>query len=260
MSEDVILETRELRREFGALVAVDNVSVKVRANTLHSIIGPNGAGKTTFFNLLSGNLRPTSGQVIFKGRDITNLPLYRTAHLGIGRSFQITNIFPNLSVFENIRLASQALGKDNFKMIFPSKHFREYEERAWEVIQQVGLTDRALTPSRTLPHGDQRKLELGMLLAPDPEVLLLDEPTAGMAAEQVPELLALIQQVQDVGDKTVMLVEHNMNVVMSVSDMITVMHQGAVLAEGTPSEISANEQVQIAYLGDLYGELDKIAE
>lgn len=259
MSEDVILETRKLRREFGALIAVANVSVEVRTNTLHSIIGPNGAGKTTFFNLLSGNLKPTSGQVIFKGRDITNLPLHRTAHLGIGRSFQITNIFPNLSVLENIRLAGQALGKDSFKMFFPSKHFSKYEERAWEVIRQVGLTDRALTPARTLPHGDQRKLELGMLLAPDPEVLLLDEPTAGMAAEQVPELLALIQQVQDVGDKTVMLVEHNMNVVMSVSDMITVMHQGEVLAEGTPSEIAANEVVQSAYLGDLYGELGKVA-
>ncbi|MFN2189521.1 MAG: ABC transporter ATP-binding protein [Candidatus Promineifilaceae bacterium] len=259
MSENVILETQELRREFGALVAVDDVSVKVEANTLHSIIGPNGAGKTTFFNLLSGNLQPTSGKVIFKGEDITHLPLHRTAHLGIGRSFQITNIFPNLSVLENIRLASQALGHDNFKMIFPGKRFKKYIERAWEVINQVGLTDRALTLARTLPHGDQRKLELGMLLAPDPEVLLLDEPTAGMAAEQVPELLHLIDKVQEMGDKTVMLVEHNMNVVMSLSDKITVMHQGAVLAEGTPEEIAANEVVQSAYLGDLYGEFDQMS-
>jgi branched-chain amino acid transport system ATP-binding protein len=258
MNNDVVLETRELRREFGALVAVADVSIEVRAATLHSIIGPNGAGKTTFFNLLSGNLKPTSGQVIYKGRDITNLPLYKTAHLGIGRSFQITNIFPNLTVLENIRLASQALGRDNFQMFRSHRHFRKYMERAWEVIQQVGLTDSALMLARTLPHGDQRKLELGMLLAPDPEVLLLDEPTAGMAAEQVPELLALIQQVQDESDKTVMLVEHNMHVVMSVSDVITVMHQGQVLAEGTPAEISANEVVQSAYLGDLYGELDKI--
>jgi ABC-type branched-subunit amino acid transport system ATPase component/ABC-type branched-subunit amino acid transport system substrate-binding protein len=250
-----ILETDRLRKEFGALVAVANVSIKVRPNTIHSIIGPNGAGKTTFFNLLSGNIEPTSGRVFFKGRDITHLPLYRTAHLGIGRSFQITNIFPNLTVLENIRLACQALGRDNFQLLRHYSHFRQYEERAWEVIQQVGLAERAMMPARTLPHGDQRKLELGMILAPDPEVLLLDEPTAGMAAEQVPELMGLIREIQDAGDKTVMLVEHNMNVVMSVSDYITVMHQGQILAEGTPEEIAANEVVQSAYLGALYGDL-----
>lgn len=258
MAEEIILETRDLRREFGALVAVADVSIQVRANTLHSIIGPNGAGKTTFFNLLSGNLKPTSGQVIFKGRNITNLPLHRTAHLGIGRSFQITNIFPNLTVLENIRLSCQALGRDNFRLFSSHRRFRQYEERAWEVIQQVSLSERALMPARTLPHGDQRKLELGMLLAPDPEVLLLDEPTAGMAAEQVPELMDLIQQVQEAGNKTVMLVEHNMNVVMRVSDIITVMHQGQVLAEGTPAEIASNEVVQSAYLGELYGELESV--
>ncbi|MCB8923793.1 MAG: ABC transporter ATP-binding protein [Ardenticatenaceae bacterium] len=259
MAEEIILQTRNLRREFGALVAVADVSIQVQANTLHSIIGPNGAGKTTFFNLLSGNLKPTSGQVLFKGRDITNLPLHRTAHLGIGRSFQITNIFPNLTVLENVRLSCQALGKDNFRLFSSHRRFRQYEERAREVIDQVGLTKEALLLARTLPHGGQRKLELGMLLAPDPEVLLLDEPTAGMAAEQVPELLELIQQVQELGNKTVMLVEHNMNVVMSVSDFITVMHQGQVLAEGAPSEIAANEVVQSAYLGELYGELEAMA-
>jgi branched-chain amino acid transport system ATP-binding protein len=255
MENNVILETQKLRKAFGALVAVANVSIKVRANSLHSIIGPNGAGKTTFFNLLSGNIIPTSGQVIFKGRDITNLPLHRTAHLGIGRSFQITNIFPNLTVFENIRLSCQALGRDNFKLFRSHHAFQKYKERTWAVIKLVGLTERALSIARTLPHGDQRKLELGMILAPDPDVLLLDEPTAGMAAEQVPELMELIQQIQDAGDKTVMLVEHNMNVVMSVSDFITVMHQGQVLAEGTPAEIAANEVVQSAYLGGLYGDL-----
>ena len=252
MAEEIILETRNLRRQFGALVAVADVSIQVKAGSLHSIIGPNGAGKTTFFNLLSGNLEPTSGQVFFKGRDITRLPLYRTAHLGIGRSFQITNIFPNLTVLENIRLACQALGRDNFKLFRSHRAFRQYEERAWEVIHQVGLGERALTPGRTLPHGDQRKLELGMILAPDPELLLLDEPPAGMASEQVPELIVLIQQIQASGHKTVMLVEHNMNVVMNVSDKITVMHYGNVLAEGTPTEISANETVQQAYLGALY--------
>lgn len=253
---DTILEADNLRKEFGALVAVDDVSLQVQANTLHSIIGPNGAGKTTLFNLLSGTIEPTSGRVSFRGRDITHLPVHKTIHLGIGRSFQITNIFPNLSVLENIRLACQALGRDNFRFLQSARRFTQYEERAWQVIRQVGLTERASMPARTLPHGDQRKLELGMILAPDPEVLLLDEPTAGMAAEQVPELMKLVQSIQEAGNKTIMLVEHNMNVVMSVSDRITVMHQGAVLAEGTPAEIAANEVVQSAYLGTLYGDLE----
>ncbi len=252
MANDIILETRSLRREFGALVAVADVSVKVKIGSFHSIIGPNGAGKTTFFNLLSGNLQPTSGQVFYKGEDITRLPVHRTVHQGIGRSFQITNIFPNLTVMENIRLASQSLGRDNFKFFRSYRAFPKYEERARQVIEQVGLGERALSLARTLPHGDQRKLELGMILAPDPELLLLDEPTAGMASEQVPELMALIREIQAAGNKTIMLVEHNMNVVMNVSDMITVMHYGEVLAEGTPQEISANETVQKAYLGALY--------
>jgi branched-chain amino acid transport system ATP-binding protein len=161
-------------------------------------------------------------------------------------------VFPNLSVLENIRLACQALGHDNFRLLQSHRHFQQYEERAWDVIRQVGLTDRALMLARALPHGDQRKLELGMILAPDPEVLLLDEPTAGMAAEQVPELIDLVKQIQKGGDKTVVMVEHNMNVVMSVSNTITVMHLGRVLAEGTPAEIAVNETVQTAYLGGLY--------
>lgn len=255
MAETIILETKNVRREFGALVAVDDVSIQVAAGSLHSIIGPNGAGKTTFFNLLSGNLLPTSGRVLFKGEDITKLPLHKTAHKGIGRSFQITNIFPNLTVHENIRLAAQALGRDNFKLFRSASRFSDYNGRTWEVIEQVGLMDEALQLANTLPHGAQRKLELGMILAPDPELLLLDEPTAGMASEQVPELMGLIQRIQEAGNKTVMLVEHNMNVVMSVSDKITVMHQGAVLAEGSPDEIAGNETVQTAYLGELYGEL-----
>jgi branched-chain amino acid transport system ATP-binding protein len=255
MADDIILETKKLRKEFGALVAVADVSIQVRANTLHSIIGPNGAGKTTLFNLVSGNITPTSGRVVYKGRDITNLPLHRSVHMGIGRSFQVTNIFPNLTVLENIRLACQALGRDNYKVLRHHHSFHQYEERAWEVMYHVGLAERALQLARNLPHGDQRKLELGMILAPDPEVLLLDEPTAGMASEQVPGLMALVAKIREAGNKTVLLVEHNMNVVMSASDRITVMHQGQVLAEGTPGEIAANEGVQTAYLGGLYGDL-----
>jgi branched-chain amino acid transport system ATP-binding protein len=252
MTSEIIFQTINLRKAFGALVAVDDVNMQVRTNSLHAIIGPNGAGKTTLFNLLSGNLEPTSGKIFYKGRDITNQPVHRTIHSGIGRSFQITNIFPNLTVLENIRLAAQAMGGDNFKFWQAASAFKKYEERAWQVIEQVGLKERAYQFALTLPHGDQRKLELGMILAPDPEVLLLDEPTAGMASEQVPELIELIQDIQRAVNKTVLLVEHNMNVVMSVSDVITVMHQGRVLAEGTPAEIAANSEVQTAYLGGLY--------
>jgi branched-chain amino acid transport system ATP-binding protein len=255
-----ILEARHLSKAFGALLAVDDVSIQVQAGSIHSIIGPNGAGKTTFFNLLSGAFAPTSGQVLHKGRDITRLPLHRTARLGIGRSFQITNLFPNLTALENVRLASQAMGRDNFSFWRPSSYYSEYTGHALAILQQVGLAARAAQPARTLAHGDQRKLELGIILASRPEVLLLDEPTAGMAAEQVPELIQLIQQIQQEGNKTVVLVEHNMNVVMSISDRITVMHQGRVLAEGAPGEIAANETVQSAYLGGLYDLKERSAD
>ncbi len=251
MDDSVILEARKLRKEFGGLIAVNDVDIKIRAGTFHSIIGPNGAGKTTLFNLLSRTLDPTTGQVFFKGHNITHIPVQRIAHLGIGRSFQITNIFPNLTAFENIRLACQAVGRDNFKMLNLASDFKAYEEKSWQVIRQVGLSERATMVARSLPHGDQRKLELGMILAENPEVLLLDEPTAGMAGEQVPEFMALIKQVQSDGGKTIVLVEHNMSVVMNASEKITVMHQGAILAEGTPTEIAANQEVQSAYLGGM---------
>ncbi len=258
MDDSTILETRELRKAFGGLVAVDGVSMRVQAYTLHTIIGPNGAGKTTFFNLLSGNIRPTSGQVLYKGQDITNLPAHRRAHVGIGRSFQITNVFPNLSVFENVRLAAQAVGRDNFKFWEHHRRFRRYEEQANGILSQVGLAGQAGLPARSLPHGGKRKLELGILLASDPELLLLDEPTAGMAREEIPMLMEVIQSVRASGNKTIILVEHKMDLVMNVSDRISVMHQGQLLAEGTPLEIAGNPTVQSAYLGDLYGDLTEV--
>jgi branched-chain amino acid transport system ATP-binding protein len=252
---DIIIETVALSRHFGALKAVDDVNIKIRRQTLHAIIGPNGAGKTTLFNLISGVLKPTSGQVFYNGIDLTQQPVHKMIHMGIGRSFQITNIFPNLSAFENVRLASQALRKNNFKLFSDTSSIPGCDETTWETLERVGLKDKAFLPAKVLAHGDQRKLELGMILAPDPEVLLLDEPTAGMASEQVPELIELIRTVQAQGTKTVILVEHNMNVVMNNSDFITVMHQGQVLAEGKPAEIAKNKEVQTAYLGGLY-ELD----
>ena len=258
MDESYILETQDLRKAFGGLVAVDGVSMKVKHNTLHTIIGPNGAGKTTFFNLLSGNYRATSGKVFYKGQDITDQPTHRRAHIGIGRSFQITNVFPNLSVLENVRLAAQAVGKDSFKFWEHYRHFRQYEEQAHAILTQVGLAQQAALPARSLPHGGKRKLELGILLASKPELLLLDEPTAGMAREEIPMLMEVIQGVRDMGDKTIILVEHKMDLVMNVSDRISVMHQGQLLAEGTPAEIAGNPTVQKAYLGDLYGDLTEV--
>ena len=255
MDDSTILETQDLRKEFGGLVAVDGVSMQVQAHTLHTIIGPNGAGKTTFFNLLSGNIRPTSGRVLFKGKDITTQPAHRRAHLGIGRSFQITNVFPNLTVLENVRLAAQAVGHDSFKFWQHHRHFPQYEEHAGAIVAQVGLAAQAGLPARRLPHGGKRKLELGILLAADPDLLLLDEPTAGMAREEIPMLMEVINSVRASGDKTIILVEHKMDLVMNVSDRISVMHQGRLLAEGTPMEIAANKTVQAAYLGDLYGDL-----
>ncbi len=247
-----LLETRSLSRHFGGLKAVDNVNLKVMEGHFHSIIGPNGAGKTTLFNLLSSAMKPTSGKVFLRGVEITNMPAHRMAHLGIGRSFQITNIFPSLSVLENVRLAAQALGNDNFRVFKPIENFKAYGEKAYAAIEAVGMKSSAAMPALALNHGEKRKLELAILLAQDPEILLLDEPTAGLASEAVPEFMAMIDRVRSEGEKTVVLVEHNMNVVMSLSDRISVMHQGKLLAEGTPQEIAADPEVQKAYLGELY--------
>ena len=252
---DFLLETKNLRKEFGGLVAVDDVSIQVQAHTLHSIIGPNGAGKTTLFNLLCGTFPPTRGHVLFKGKDITHLPPHRITHLGIGRSFQITNIFPNLTVVENIRIAAQALGKDNFKLFTLADNYSRYLDKARDVIHRVGLDGKEKMIARALSHGDKRKLELGIMLASEPELLLLDEPTAGMSSEQVPALLEIIRSIMALGDKTIILVEHRMDMVMSISDRITVMHLGNVLAEGSPAKISSDRTVQNAYLGGLYGDL-----
>ncbi len=255
MNEKTILEARNLRKSFGGLTAVDDVSIQIRQGTMHAIIGPNGAGKTTLFNLLSGVMPLTAGQVFYKGKDITHLPPQKRAHLGIGRSYQITNIFPNLTVMENIRLAAQAMGKDNFRLFRLADDFKSYFEQAEEVIETVGLSGRELIIARNLPHGEKRKLELGIMLACDPELLLFDEPTAGMSSEQVPELIEIINKVVHEKERTAILVEHRMDMVMSISDVITVMNQGRILAEGNPHEIASNAQVQTAYLGDLYGEL-----
>jgi branched-chain amino acid transport system ATP-binding protein len=252
---NTILEAHHLRKNFGGLVAVSDVSLAVERGSTHSIIGPNGAGKTTLFNLLTGRYKPTSGTVTYNGRDVSNMPVYRRAQLGMGRSFQITNIFPNLSVLENVRLAAQVNSGVNFRFWRTAESYTQYTRRAAEVLELVGLATMAAVPANVLPHGGKRKLELAILLASDPEILLLDEPTAGMASEQVPELIATIDTIRKQGGKTVIMVEHNMSVVLNISDRITVMHQGKVLAEGTPAKITADRTVQSVYLGELYGDI-----
>ena len=253
-----LLETQNLSRYFGGLRAVDGVNFQLKQGHFHSIIGPNGAGKTTFLNLISGALKPTHGRVIYKGQDITDFPAHRMAHLGIARSYQITNLFTTLTVLENVRLAAQALGDDNFRLFTHYKRYHHYEQRAEKVLERVGLASLASAPVISLSHGDKRRLELAMLLSQDPDVLLLDEPTAGLATEQVPEFMALVKEVREQGNKTIVLVEHNMSVVMTLSHRISVMHQGRILAEGTPREISANETVQSAYLGTLYEDTNEL--
>lgn len=251
---DIILQAIDLQKAFGRLIAVDGVSLNVERGTVHSIIGPNGAGKTTFFNLLSGRYPATSGQVFYKGEDVTALAMHQRALKGIGRSFQITNVFPNLTVLENVRLAAQAHSDVNFRFYQLADKYKHFVERAIEVIELVGLQNDINTLATVLPHGGKRKLELAIIIASDPELLLLDEPTAGMASEQVPELLDTIQRIREQGNKTIVLVEHNMSVVMGVSDKITVMNLGKLLSEGTPAEIAKDKIVQKVYLGELYSD------
>lgn len=252
---NVLLKTEHLSRSFGGLQAVRDVSIAVEEGSFHSVIGPNGAGKTTFFNMISGAIKPSSGKVFFAGNEITGLPLHRMIHLGIGRAYQITSLFPSLTVAENVRLAAQARGRDTFKFWQHSDRFERYHERAQTALKLVGLRGVEQVLASALPHGDKRKLELALLLASEPRLLLLDEPTAGMAANQVPELIEIIQQLRQSGQHTIILVEHRMDVVMSISDQITVMHGGSVLAEGTPQAIAADPRVQQAYLGELYDDV-----
>ena len=278
-----VLEIRGLTKHFGGFAALADVSFTVRQGTLHSIIGPNGAGKTTLFNLLSGVLKPTAGKILLRGRDITGLPPHRIARLGLGRAFQLTHLFPNLTVLENVRLAVQAeasAGRDapgaagaagarpapgaagatgrrwpaRWVMWQPAERVGPFAERAVEIVEQVGLAGKEHVPAHALSHGDQRKLDLAIALALDPDVLLLDEPTAGVSREEVPAIVAVIERIRREGRRTILLVEHKMEIVLNISDRITVLQYGRFLAEGTPAEIVANPAVQAAYLGDEYGQ------
>jgi branched-chain amino acid transport system ATP-binding protein len=218
----------------------------VREGELRSIIGPNGAGKTTFFRLVSGEVTPTSGRIRFRGRDITGLPQYDVARLGIGKSYQITNVFPHLTVLENVRVAAQGHTR-SFNFWSRARDLHDVRARAEAILATVGLTGKAEHLAAHLSHGERRHLEIGIALAAEPTLLLLDEPTAGMSPEETDETMRLIRRLAS--GRTIVLVEHKMKLVMGISDVITVLHQGRVLAEGTPEEIRASALVQQTYLG-----------
>ena len=247
MSDTPLLRTERLTRSFGRLMAVDRVDFSVQPQELRSIIGPNGAGKTTFFRLISGEMAPTAGRIWFGGRDIAGLPQHQVSRLGISKSYQITNIFPHLTVLENVRVAVQGYAR-SFNFWSRTDRLTDARDRAFEILRHIGLAEKARLLAAHLSHGEKRHLEIGIALATEPALLLLDEPTAGMSPEETDATMNFIREIAS--GRTVILVEHKMKVVMKVSDRITVLHQGQVLAEGTPKEIRANERVQQTYLGE----------
>ncbi|HEX5766656.1 MAG TPA: ABC transporter ATP-binding protein [Burkholderiales bacterium] len=247
MAEDIILETRGLTKEFKGFVAVKDVSLKVRRGTIHALIGPNGAGKTTCFNLLTHFLEPTRGQIFFKGREITGSPPARIARMGLVRSFQISAVFPHLTVLENVRIALQAKRGRSFDFWRSERMLERLNAAADELIDAVGLKEFSRTVAVELPYGRKRALEIATTLALDPEMMLLDEPTAGMTHEDVERIAALIKRVS--ANRTVLMVEHNLSVVSTLSDTITVLQRGEILAEGDYASVSKNPQVVEAYLG-----------
>ena len=248
LDSGTVLETRSLSRRFGGLSAVDGVSLKCRMGEVHAVIGPNGAGKSTLVNLLSGDLEPSSGQVILRGDDITGLPSHRVSLLGIGRSYQKTNVFLPFSVFENCRLAAQSRLATSMRFFRAARSYRAVSDAAMRAIDQVGLTGRADEPVDTLSHGEQRQVEIAMTLATEPRVLLLDEPLAGMGAEESSQIIELLRTLS--GSHAVLLVEHDMDAVFSLADRLTVMVNGAVLESGLPETVRASRAVQVAYLGE----------
>ncbi len=242
-----MLEVRNLTKAFDGFQAVGGVSAAVAPGAIAAIIGPNGAGKTTLFNLITGHLRPDTGAVILKGRDITGLPPHEICRLGLGRSFQRTNIFPRLTVFENVQasfISHRGRGLDLFGRVE-----RLYRGETEAVLQLVGLLDKSGEVSGFLSHGNQKQLELGIALASEPELLLLDEPTAGMSAAETRETIRLVQRITQERGLTLLFTEHDMEVVFSVAERITVLHQGRVIAEGPPADVRGDPEVRRVYLG-----------
>ncbi len=248
-----MLETKDLTIRFGGHVAVDHVSCRFAPGTLTAIVGPNGAGKTTYFNLISGQLPASEGTVSLDGEDLTALPAPLRTRKGLGRAFQLTQLFPNLTVQENVRLAVQAReqgrGQAGLDLLRVWLDRKAWIEEARSLLASVRLDDKRDAHAAALPHGDQRKLEVALLMALDPKVYMFDEPTAGMSVDEVPVVLDLIRQLKSRQDRTILLVEHKMDVVRELSDRIVVLHNGAMVADGEPEKVIAMPVVQQAYLG-----------
>jgi branched-chain amino acid transport system ATP-binding protein len=245
-SSKVILRTTGVSKKFGKFVALNNISAEFSRDAITSIIGPNGAGKSTYFNLLSGAFPPSSGKVEFEGRDVTNVAQHEFAHMGIAKSFQITNVFPLLTTRENVRVGLQAF-VSRYDIWRPRAKLSELVEKADALLALVGLWERRERLAKELAHGEQRALEIGMALSANPRLLLLDEPTAGMSPEETRVMMDLIVKLSK--ERTVILVEHKMKLVMGISDRVLVLHHGELLAQGTPTEVRQNDQVKRVYLG-----------
>ncbi len=243
---DVVLETRGLSVSFGGLKAVDQVDVQVRRGGITSIIGPNGAGKSTFYNLVTGAIRPTAGRVFLEGRDITGLPTHRLTGMGLSRSFQITNLFPASTVYENLRLAAQPL-EPTRRSLLPVSRSPRAQAKAEELIGRFGLESKATEQAGHLSHGEQRRLEIAVALACEPKILILDEPTQGMSHTDTEEASRMVAKLGET--MTVVLIEHDIDIVMDLSHTVIVLAQGRKLAEGSPANVRANKEVQAAYFG-----------
>lgn len=250
MKKGHLLETIQLKKRFGGVRAVDGVDLYVKEGELQAIIGPNGAGKTTLFNLLTGMLRPDSGRILFAGEEITGLPPSEIVRRGIGRSFQLINIFPNLTVYENVLVAVLSHRGFTSKPLASLRKEKEAHEKATRLLERVGLLEEADLWGGSLSRGDQKRLEIAIALAVEPRLLLLDEPTTGMSPVETQEIVGLLRLIAQEAGITVVFTEHDMQVVFSIASRITVMHQGKIIAEGRPEEVSTNPTVQEAYLGE----------
>ncbi len=246
----VLLEVRNVVKSFGGLRALQDVSLSVAKGEIRAVIGPNGAGKSTFFNVMTGLLKPDTGDIVFEGEPITGMPPHRIIRKGIGRSFQITNIFPRMSVFENVQVALFSHHRTGNNPLSPARKFTRVGEEVLALLDQVGLAEKYDSSASVLSHGDQKRLEIAISLASRPKLLMLDEPTAGMSRFESRETVALLQRISREQGLTLIFTEHDMDIVFAISEKIMVLQQGAVIADGTPAEIKANPEVRKAYLGE----------
>lgn len=247
MDSQIVLRARDLKKYFGALQVINGVDLAVRRGAIHSIIGPNGAGKTTLFNLLTGFLKATDGEIFYLDQNITGMPPHRIARLGLARSFQITSVFPELTVHENVRVSTQATERSRYNFLVDYTRLGGAAAKADAILERIGLIEKRDLLCKNLSYGEKRVLDLGISQATDPQVVLLDEPLAGLQAADHERIAGLIKEMAKT--ITVVLIDHNIDIVTSISDVITVLSQGEIIAEGTPDEIKGNQKVQEAYLG-----------